>query len=119
MQATAEPGDWQVDCRERVESVLRAVLPPESREPARLHQAMRYAALGEGKRIRPLLVYAAGAGKTRRLDGKVDAFRPEHARDDRHLGRMLRWQRHGREKLGIDAGAADDRHPARIIWIEL
>jgi farnesyl diphosphate synthase len=61
MQATAEPGDWQVDCRERVEAVLRAVLPPEGREPERLHRAMRYAALGEGKRIRPLLVYAAGA----------------------------------------------------------
>jgi farnesyl diphosphate synthase len=61
MQARAEPGDWQADCRERVEAVLRRILPPEVREPARLNQAMRYAALGEGKRIRPLLVYAAGA----------------------------------------------------------
>jgi len=61
MQARAEPVDWQVDCRERVEAVLRRVLPDEGSEPARLHQAMRYAALGEGKRIRPLLVYAAGA----------------------------------------------------------
>jgi geranylgeranyl pyrophosphate synthase len=52
--------DWQTDCRERVEAVLRRVLPPEDREPARLHAAMRYAALGEGKRIRPLLVYASG-----------------------------------------------------------
>jgi farnesyl diphosphate synthase len=61
MQARAEPGDWQADCRERVEAVLHRILPPEGREPARLNQAMRYAALGEGKRIRPLLVYAAGA----------------------------------------------------------
>jgi farnesyl diphosphate synthase len=61
MQARREAGDWQADCRERVEGVLRRVLPPEGREPARLHQAMRYAALGEGKRIRPLLVYATGA----------------------------------------------------------
>ena len=61
MQARAESGDWQADCRERVEAVLRRVLPADGREPARLHQAMRYAALGEGKRIRPLLVYAAGA----------------------------------------------------------
>ena len=61
MQARAEPRDWQADCRERVEAVLRRVLPAESREPARLYQAMRYAALSEGKRVRPLLVYAAGA----------------------------------------------------------
>ena len=39
---------------------MRRVLPPESSEPARLHAAMRYAALGDGKRIRPLLMYAAG-----------------------------------------------------------
>jgi farnesyl diphosphate synthase len=28
--------------------------------PARLHEAMRYAAMDGGKRVRPLLVYAAG-----------------------------------------------------------
>jgi hypothetical protein len=32
-----------------VEAVLRRVLPSESQEPARLHAAMRYAALGDGK----------------------------------------------------------------------
>jgi geranylgeranyl diphosphate synthase, type II len=61
MQAFAPAGDWQSDCRERVEGVLRRMLPPDGREPARLREAMRYAALGEGKRIRPLLVYATGA----------------------------------------------------------
>jgi farnesyl diphosphate synthase len=60
MNASLRAAGWQPDCRERVEAVLRAALPPEDREPARLHAAMRYAALGEGKRIRPLLVYAAG-----------------------------------------------------------
>ncbi len=60
MQALAQAGDWQPVLRERVERVLQRVLPPADKEPARLHQAMRYAALGEGKRIRPLLVYAAG-----------------------------------------------------------
>jgi len=59
MQAPAPAGDWQSAYRERVEAVLRRVLPPEDREPARLHAAMRYAALGDGKRIRPLLMYAA------------------------------------------------------------
>jgi farnesyl diphosphate synthase len=57
----ASPGDWQPAFRRRVERTLDRVLPPEQREPARLHAAMRYAALGEGKRIRPLLVYATGS----------------------------------------------------------
>jgi geranylgeranyl diphosphate synthase, type II len=60
MRAPSQAGDWQAACRERVEHVLERFLPPVGREPARLHEAMRYAALGEGKRIRPLLVYAAG-----------------------------------------------------------
>ncbi len=29
--------------------------------PHKLHEAMRYTLLGGGKRVRPLLVYAAGA----------------------------------------------------------
>jgi geranylgeranyl diphosphate synthase, type II len=61
MQAPAPAGDWQSYDRDRVEDVLRRSLPPRGREPARLHEAMHYAALGEGKRIRPLLVYATGA----------------------------------------------------------
>ncbi len=51
---------WQSLYRERVESVLERCLPAVDAEPARLHRAMRYAALGPGKRIRPLLVYATG-----------------------------------------------------------
>ncbi len=54
-------GSWQSHFRERVEAVLARVLPSEVREPVQLHRAMRYAALGEGKRVRPVLVYAAGA----------------------------------------------------------
>jgi farnesyl diphosphate synthase len=61
MQAHAPAGDWQTECRERVERVLERALPAGEQEPARLHAAMRYAALGEGKRIRPLLVYATGS----------------------------------------------------------
>jgi farnesyl diphosphate synthase len=60
MNASPGAADWQTACRVRVEAVLGSALPPADREPARLHAAMRYAALGEGKRIRPLLVYAAG-----------------------------------------------------------
>lgn len=45
---------------ERSETVLAALLPDASEEPRRLHEAMRYASLGGGKRMRPLLVYACG-----------------------------------------------------------
>ncbi|HEX5464999.1 MAG TPA: polyprenyl synthetase family protein, partial [Burkholderiales bacterium] len=36
------------------------MLPSPEIAPQRLHQAMRYATLGGGKRIRPLLAFAAG-----------------------------------------------------------
>ena len=43
----------------RVEDVLDHALPPANQPPARLHEAMRYSVLGGGKRLRPLLAYAA------------------------------------------------------------
>jgi farnesyl diphosphate synthase len=43
-----------------VEHALSTYLPGESQVPARLHAAMRYAVLDGGKRVRPLLVFAAG-----------------------------------------------------------
>lgn len=45
----------------RVEAKLEQSLPISGQSPERLHAAMRHAVLGGGKRIRPLLVYAAGA----------------------------------------------------------
>ena len=44
----------------QVEEALELVLPAATLAPARLHEAMRYAVLGGGKRIRPLLSFAAG-----------------------------------------------------------
>jgi len=44
----------------RAEGCLDRALPPANQAPERLHTAMRYAALNGGKRLRPLLVYAAG-----------------------------------------------------------
>jgi len=44
----------------RAERALESVLPPEHAPPVELHRAMRYAALGGGKRLRPLLTYATG-----------------------------------------------------------
>lgn len=46
--------------RERIETVLDTALPARSGGSDRLDAAMRYAVLGGGKRLRPLLVYAAG-----------------------------------------------------------
>jgi farnesyl diphosphate synthase len=43
----------------RAEQALDRNLPPADQSPAELHRAMRYAVLGGGKRLRPLLVYAA------------------------------------------------------------
>jgi farnesyl diphosphate synthase len=44
----------------RVESALLRFLPPSEIVPEQLHRAMRYAVLGGGKRVRPLLAFAAG-----------------------------------------------------------
>ena len=43
-----------------MEDVLARTLPAAEIVPPRLHAAMRYATLGGGKRVRPLLVFAAG-----------------------------------------------------------
>ncbi len=44
----------------RVDECLDGALPPATLLPERLHEAMRYAVFNGGKRVRPLLVYAAG-----------------------------------------------------------
>ena len=44
----------------RMERALGRLLPTAQVSPARLHEAMRYAVLGGGKRVRPLLSFAAG-----------------------------------------------------------
>jgi len=51
---------WLTSHSERTESALEHLLDSAQTTPYRLHEAMRYAAQGGGKRIRPLLVYAAG-----------------------------------------------------------
>lgn len=51
---------WLQETVERTESVLDELLPSPDEGPARLHEAMRYAVLGPGKRVRAALVYAAG-----------------------------------------------------------
>ncbi|RDY69633.1 (2E,6E)-farnesyl diphosphate synthase [Lysobacter soli] len=47
--------------RERADAALQRALPDPHSPPQRLHAAMRHAVLLGGKRMRPLLVYAAGS----------------------------------------------------------
>ena len=51
--------EWRPWIQQRVALLLDRALPPSDHEPVRLHAAMRYAVLGGGKRVRPLLAYAA------------------------------------------------------------
>jgi farnesyl diphosphate synthase len=51
---------WTRVVLDRVETALEHYLPVADAVPAELHDAMRYAALGGGKRVRPLLCHAAG-----------------------------------------------------------
>lgn len=46
--------------QKRTEAALERCLPAPTQAPAPLHEAMRYAVLGGGKRIRALLAHAAG-----------------------------------------------------------
>jgi len=51
---------WMSDIQARVELALERLLPAADIVPTRLHEAIRYAVLGGGKRVRPLLAFAAG-----------------------------------------------------------
>ncbi|MEK6664308.1 MAG: polyprenyl synthetase family protein, partial [Pseudomonadota bacterium] len=65
-----------------MESVLARTLPSADIAPRRLHQAMRYAVLGGGKRVRPLLAFAAGevaAAADARLEIVASAVELIHA----------------------------------------
>jgi farnesyl diphosphate synthase len=63
MAAIATEADfaaWMGGIQARVEQTLKRSLPGAQLAPARLHEAMRYATLEGGKRVRPLLTFAAG-----------------------------------------------------------
>ena len=52
--------DWARSRQVRIETSLQTLLPAANIAPERLHDAMRYTVLGGGKRVRPLLAFAAG-----------------------------------------------------------
>jgi len=69
---------WQA----RIENELAARLPAGNQSPERLHEAMRYAVLNGGKRVRPVLIYATGrllAIPEDRLDAAACAIELIHA----------------------------------------
>ena len=82
MTAAFQFQEWLSNHSERVEKALDALLDSAQTTPNRLHEAMRYAAQGGGKRIRPLLVYAAGSlgdAKAQALDAAAAAIECIHA----------------------------------------
>ena len=73
---------WMADIQQRTESTLDRALPAADIAPTRLHEAMRYAVLGGGKRVRPLLVHAGGqlsGAAPERLDRVSCALEMIHA----------------------------------------
>ncbi len=60
MTLSADFRSWAKARLDHVEALLQKLLPAADIAPRRLHAAMRYAVLGGGKRVRPLLAAAAG-----------------------------------------------------------
>ena len=51
--------EYLAERRAQIDRTLDAQLPPAATPPAVIHEAMRYAVLGGGKRVRPILAIAA------------------------------------------------------------
>jgi len=73
---------YQKQCQARVDAALENLLQAPSDELQRLYQAMRYSVVNGGKRVRPLLVYAACealGGTPERAEGAACAVELIHA----------------------------------------
>jgi geranylgeranyl diphosphate synthase type II len=73
---------YQAQCQERADAALTTLLDAPLNELERLYAAMRYSVFNGGKRIRPLLVYAACAalgGRAEHADGAACAVELIHA----------------------------------------
>jgi farnesyl diphosphate synthase len=73
---------WMGSVQARIEAALERALPGAQHSPARLHEAMRYATLEGGKRVRPLLAFAAGelvGADERRLEIVASSVEMIHA----------------------------------------
>jgi len=76
VSTTSEFAAWTATVQARIEAALSRCLPSGKIAPERLHEAMRYAVLGGGKRVRPLLVFAAGEAAAKE-SGLADPVRLE------------------------------------------
>ena len=82
MKADTPFNVWMTAVQAQVEKALGAFLPSAETAPHKLHEAMRYTVLGGGKRVRPLLVFAAGelsGAAPRVLEGAAAAVEMIHA----------------------------------------
>ena len=57
-----------------VDAALDRVLPPETAEPTKVHQAMRYSVLAPVKRLRPILVIAGAEAVGGRAETVLDTM---------------------------------------------
>ena len=74
--------EYQQRCQKRVDSCLETLFIPPRPQLERLYQAMRYSVMNGGKRVRPLLVYAACEaleGGSAQADGAACAVELIHA----------------------------------------
>ncbi|MGB3836365.1 polyprenyl synthetase family protein [Castellaniella sp.] len=128
MSATGCFDQWLQDAVGRIGGVLSELLPEADESPVRLHEAMRYAVLGPGKRVRAALVYAAGeascssggvsSAQGLALDGAAAAVELVHAyslihddlpcmdNDDLRRGRPTVHRQFDDEALAMLAGDA-------------
>ncbi|MFZ3204595.1 MAG: (2E,6E)-farnesyl diphosphate synthase [Pseudomonas sp.] len=73
---------YQAQCQRRVDAALESLFEAPSGELQRLYHAMRYSVINGGKRVRPLLVYAACealGGEPEQADGAACAVELIHA----------------------------------------
>jgi len=74
--SSAQFQQWRETSLRRTEDALLRFLPGVDQQPQRLHEAMHYAVLGGGKRVRACMVYAAGAAcgqETQTVQAALDA----------------------------------------------
>lgn len=60
LNSTVDIDVFITQCRTHINEQLKQCLPDLHKYPTRLHKAMHYSVTGNGKRLRPILVYATG-----------------------------------------------------------
>ena len=99
---------YQARCQAQVDAALEHLFNAPSSELTRLYAAMRYSVMNGGKRVRPLLAYAACealGGKAEQANGAACAVDQLLALfDGEGHGFSLRWLRNGCSDMLIATG---------------